>query len=99
MARVVFTPTAAGHLRRLRAYIAQDSPDAARAMVQRIRADAARLGQFPEMGRIVPEYREPAIREVIVGPYRVVYRFRADRNVVQVIGVIHGSRVLPLPAD
>ena len=28
------------------------------------------LAEFPERGRLVPEYRSPSIREIIVGSYR-----------------------------
>jgi plasmid stabilization system protein ParE len=95
MARVVFTPTAREHLRAIRAYIARDSRSAAEALARRIRRDAGRLAQHPHMGRVVPEYDDPRIRELIVAPYRVIYRFDADANVVYVVGIIHGSRLLP----
>jgi plasmid stabilization system protein ParE len=95
MARVVFTPTAREHLRRIRAYIARDSRAAADAMARRIRRDAGRLARHPQMGRVVPEYEDPSIRELIVASYRVIYRFDADANLVSVVGIIHGSRLLP----
>lgn len=95
MARVVFTPTAREHLRAIRAYIARDSPTAAESMARRIRRDAGRLAQHPQMGRVIPEYDNPSIRELIVTPYRVIYRFDAGANVVYIVGIIHGSRLLP----
>lgn len=64
-------------------------------MVRRLRRDVERLAQFPQLGRIVPEYGNPEIRELIVAPYRVIYRYQPANNRVQVIGVIHGSRSLP----
>jgi toxin ParE1/3/4 len=99
MARVVFTPTARGHLSRLRSYIAQDSPAAAKAMARRIRTDADRLTQHPEMGRVVPEYADPNIRELIVSPYRLIYRFDVEANTVFVVAIVHGSRLLPPLAE
>ena len=68
-------------------------------MVERIHATVERLRDFPESGRIVPEYPGSALREVIVPPYRVVYRFDAERDLVQVLGVLHGSRLLPPLSD
>jgi addiction module RelE/StbE family toxin len=99
MARVVFTPIARQHLRGIRDYIAQDSPTAAKEMVWRIRAEVARLGRFPALGRIVPEYDDHSIRELIVGAYRVVYRYHGEQNLVRVVGVVHSSRLLPPTLD
>ena len=44
------------------------------------------------MGRIVPEYEDESIREVIVGNYRVVCRLRGER--VGIATVVHGARGL-----
>ena len=42
--------------------------------LRRLVAAVGRLREFPESGRVVPERNTPEIREVIVQPYRVVYR-------------------------
>lgn len=52
-----------------------------------------RLSRFPESGRIVPELNRPDVREVIVSPYRVVYRYRS--GVVDIATVFRASRLLP----
>jgi plasmid stabilization system protein ParE len=50
------------------------------------------LEMFPDSGREVPEFRIPAIRELIEGDYRIIYhRLRAR---VEIIGVIHGRMSL-----
>ncbi len=95
MARVTWLSDARYDMREIRRYIARDSPAAAASMVQRLRAEAVRLAQFPETGRVVPEYGDPTIRELIVAPYRLMYRYQPERNRVQVIAVVHGSRQLP----
>ena len=59
-------------------------------MVQRILARAPPLAAFPDSGRMVPEVGRPEIREVIEGPYRVIYRHIADR--VDVLAVVHGRQ-------
>jgi toxin ParE1/3/4 len=41
---------------------------------------------------MVPDYQDEAIRELIVGDYRVVYRIVGDE--VRIIAVVHGSRDL-----
>ncbi len=45
-----------------------------------------------ERGRVVPELEEPAVRELIVGSYRLIYEI-ADAD-VNVLGLIHGARDL-----
>jgi plasmid stabilization system protein ParE len=44
---------------------------------------------------VIPEYDDPEYREAIVGRYRVVYRYLRNQNLVRVLAVIDGSRVLP----
>jgi len=50
------------------------------------------LRTHPKLGRVVPEYEETTIRELIVGSYRLVYRLRRQR--IGVIAVVRGSREL-----
>ena len=64
-------------------------------MVRKVRSAAERLKGFPESGRAVPELPGSHYREVIVPPYRVIYRFEEEKNRVWVLAVIHGSRLLP----
>jgi plasmid stabilization system protein ParE len=49
------------------------------------------LATLSERGRIVAEYQDPAVRELIVRRYRLIYRVRLDR----VLRIIHGARQLP----
>ncbi len=37
------------------------------------------LIEFPESGRIVPEKKEPEIRELIEGNYRIFYRLQKEK--------------------
>ncbi len=52
------------------------------------------LSEHPQMGRIVPEYGLPLLRELIHPPYRIVYLLKADE--VQVIRVWRSERLLKL---
>ncbi len=56
------------------------SPAYARAFIDTIFAKADLLRQFPELGRVVPEYGDPAIRELFHRHYRIFY-FVADAQV------------------
>ncbi len=91
--KVHWTRNAREHLRKIHAYIAQDSPRYAQRMIDRITARSAQIGRFPRLGAVVPEYRSQEVREIIERPYRIMYRVRTDR--VDVLAVIHGAQLLP----
>ena len=91
--KVRWTRNAIGHLASIYDYIRQDSPRYATRMVDRITARSRQIARFPQSGQMVPEYRDPGIREVIEGSYRVIYEASADE--VRVLAVIHGARLLP----
>lgn len=92
MARVRWTPQAADDLEAIAAYIADDSPHYARLFVLKIITAVERLEQFPEMGRIVPECGDAAIRELLIGNYRIVYRLTSET--AELLTVYHGSRLV-----
>ncbi len=52
------------------------------------------LADYPEMGRIVPEFNTASLRELIRNPYRVVYRL--DAEYVSIIRVWRSERLLQL---
>lgn len=93
MTAIIWSPQSLRDLEGIRAYIAQDSPRYAELVVQRIVAGVERLESFPESGRVVPELDRPEIREVIVKPYRVVYRYRG--KAVEIVTVFRASRQIP----
>jgi plasmid stabilization system protein ParE len=88
-----WSPQAERDVLAIRAYIAEGSSQYADLVVRRIVAGVERLADFPESGRIVPEGNDPILREVIVAPYRVVYR----RGVaaIEIVTVFRASRLFP----
>lgn len=94
MARIRWSVEAADDLASIHAHIARNSPRYAAATAGRIVAAVDRLAEFPESGRVVPELGDPAVREVIVGAYRVVYEVRPD-SWAEVLTVFHGARRFP----
>jgi plasmid stabilization system protein ParE len=71
--RVAWTDTAWRDLKYVADYIAEDSPGYAAALVRRIRDQARSLEELSERGRIVPELDQPAVRELVVGSYRLIW--------------------------
>ncbi len=88
--KVHWTDTAEGHLDAIYNYIALDSPEYAKRMVDRITRRSQQIADFPLSGRKVPEYKMDQIREIIEGPYRIIYHIKPDQ--IDVLAVIHGAR-------
>ncbi|HEX4953281.1 MAG TPA: type II toxin-antitoxin system RelE/ParE family toxin [Thermoanaerobaculia bacterium] len=74
-------------------FIAADKPEAARRWVDKLLENARRAALLPRAGRVVPEFGMEALREILVGSYRIVYRI-TDRE-IQVITVFEGHRRFP----
>jgi len=74
------------------AYIAKDSRKYAVKMHDRIVATVDRLELFPQSGWVIPEFGLERYREIVVWPYRILYRF--EGNDVFVMAVVHGNRDL-----
>lgn len=92
MAEVEWSPQAAQDLESIVEFIAKDSSQYARLFVTDIFRALDRIAAFPNSGRIVPEAGDPAIREVILGSYRVM--FRVGKAKVGLITIHHGARLL-----
>ena len=62
-------------------------------MVDKLTRRSQQLIDHPHSGRIVPTYDDRNLRELIVFPYRLIYRVKTDR--IYVIAVFHGAQQLP----
>lgn len=54
-----------------------------------------KLATHPDMGRIVPEFMQEHIRELIHVPFRIVY-LRKDKS-IQIVRVWRSERLLSMP--
>jgi addiction module RelE/StbE family toxin len=94
MAELIWTERATTDLEDIYDFIAKDSHFYAKSQVEQIVNSVERLHLFPESGRLLPEFPYLPQREVIVGNYRVIYRFDSSNEEVKIITVLHGSRLL-----
>ena len=76
-------------------FISRDSKSYAAAFVQEIKDAVASLSQFAERGRIVPEFADESVRELLVKPYRLVYEVSDER--VFILALDHGARRIGWP--
>ena len=59
-------------------------------------SETDRLQAFPRLGRVVREYGNESLREIILRPYRIVYRVNHERKVCEIARVWHSARGSPL---
>ena len=91
MAReVIWTEPAWQDLEAAAGFIARDSESYAAAFVQEVKESVTSLTHLAERGRMVPEFGNQRIRELLVRPYRLVYEISDDR--IFVLALIHGAR-------
>jgi toxin ParE1/3/4 len=91
--KVRWTNKADSSLTGIYEYIARDSAFYAQRMVDRLTRRSRQIADFPASGRVVPEYEASDIREVIEGPYRIIYRVKPAQ--IDILVVVHGAQQLP----
>ena len=91
--RIIWSPRSLRDLQAIHEYIAADSEVYGNLTIARIFAATERLSSFPYSGRVVPEMDKPQIREIIVGPFRVVYR--VGEELIEVATVLGRREIFP----
>lgn len=90
--KIIWTSLAVSDLRIIHNYISAESKVYADRMIERIIAKVTVLNNFPESGRVVPEFGHKTIRELLEGNYRIVYKIHPDH--IGIVRVHHTARVL-----
>ncbi len=81
---------------RIVAYIAEDSPDAAERVEQRIYRAIAHLTEHPGMGR---PGRVDGTRELVIAGTSYIVPYRVRGQAVQIVAVMHGAQQWPESFD
>ena len=92
--KIVFSIAAKKDLIDIVRYISKDKPRAAQNGAAEIKESVLKLGDFPHLGRIVPEYSDDNIREIIKGQYRIVYKIDAEKETIVILAVHHSKKLL-----
>ncbi len=96
--RIDYALTAVEDLEDARVWYAdQHVPEVGERLVREVVAHADRLSEFPEMGRVVPEFADPRLREIVHPPFRIVCRLDDDR--VRIVRVWRSERELDVPLE
>jgi plasmid stabilization system protein ParE len=73
----------------------QQVPEVGNRLIKEIIYQVERIADFPESGRIVPEFNIENLREIIFPPFRIVYRL--DGNKIKIVRVWRSERLLKMP--
>jgi toxin ParE1/3/4 len=93
--KLIWSSSAKLDLKDITAFIAEDSISAAQRFVESLFQAVERLADFPLSGRMVPEFDDPSIREVIRKPCRIVYRVDSMKHIVEIARIWHAARGTP----
>jgi len=97
MGRLRWTAQAVKDVETICEFIAKDSIVYAHLFAKDILQTVKRLAKFPKSGRIVPEFSNENIREIILGNYRIIYRIK--NNIIEILTVYHSARLLKTDTD
>lgn len=75
-------------------YTEQGVPEVGARLVAEVFQRVQVLADHPDMGRVVPEFDQPFLRELIHPPFRIVYR--RDPRRVGIVRVWRSERLLRL---
>lgn len=85
--KLQFSVSAVQDLKRLRNFIAEQNPQAARRVSERLRQAIGKLVLHPKIGRRIPELEN--VRELVAGNY--VVRYQIADETVYILRVWHGK--------
>lgn len=75
-------------------YIARDSSRYAQLQIENIQNAVLKLTNFPLSGHKVPELLHLPYREILVGNYRILYKFDEKDDQIIIMAVVHVRRML-----
>jgi len=90
--KVLWTENAIKDLLAIKEYISVDSADRAETWILELFNSGESLVSLPTRGRIVPEFKQENLRELLIDNYRLVYRIK--KTSIEIITVFEGHRQL-----
>jgi plasmid stabilization system protein ParE len=89
---IIWSEWAIGDLKSIYDFIALDSEFYADRQIDRIINSAGHLAVFPNSGRVVPEFNNDTLRELIEGNYRIVYSILNEQ--VEIVRIHHSAKII-----
>ena len=88
--KILWTENAVQDLQAIKDFISQDSPSRATTWLQALFDRGEALRDFPSRGRIVPEFNQENLRELLIENYRLVYRVKSAS--IEILTIFEGHR-------
>ncbi|WP_373519954.1 type II toxin-antitoxin system RelE/ParE family toxin [Pricia sp.] len=93
MVQIKWTLNARDDLNNIAEYISKDSVKYAKLQIIRIKQRTQVLKSQMHIGKPVPEHRTDAIREVLEGRYRIIYKIVSEKQ-IDILTIHHSARDL-----
>jgi toxin ParE1/3/4 len=90
--RLIWSKEALNKLVEMEDYIAEDHIENAIRFIDFLISQSLLIVDNPKMGRVVPEFSDPNIRELIIKGYRIVYLIKDVR--IEILTVFEGHRLI-----
>jgi len=90
--KLVWSPTARRRAQQTVDFIEQDSPRGAVDWLDGLVERVELLRDLPDQGRVVPEWNDASVREIMYEPYRVIYEVFPDH--VEILTLSHYRQIL-----
>ncbi len=92
MEKIRWTELAIEDLKSIHEYISKDSTIYADKFIEKLLLRIEQLETHENLGRIVPEFENETIRELIEGNYRIIYKLANSQ--VFIVRLHHAARLL-----
>ena len=93
MVKIVWTELSLLNLKVIFDYIAANSHRYATITTNKIYQKVQVIADNPFTGKVVDEFNEKSIRELIEGKYRIIYRIKTNSQ-VDILRIYHSARLL-----
>ena len=90
--KIIWSEESLNNIEEIISFISRGSEFFAMNFASKIMEAVDTLKVFSEIGRVVPEYDNMKIREILYRNYRIVYKI--DGKVVEILTIFHGSKLL-----
>jgi len=87
---VVWSPRAVSRAAEIVDYIARDRPRAALDWIEGLEKRLTALPGLADQGRVVPEWYDPTVRELIYQRHRIIYEVHEDH--VEILTIRHSRQ-------
>jgi len=90
--KIIVAPRAISDPRDIVLYISPDRPEAAQRLGLALIEKTKALAVFPRSGGVVREFSDDNIRQLVLPPYRIIYRIDDAARVIGVARFWHGAQ-------